>query len=91
MRTRHDWPVLIEQWRASGLSRKAFCRTHDLPYQSFLWNMRRREESGTGEFRQLILKEEQPHDRIDYHFADGRCVSFPLSASKELIRFLLSL
>ncbi len=91
MTTKHDWPLWIEQWRTSGLSKLAFCKANQLPYQSFLWNVKRREDDSGGEFKQLILQDTSGHDRIDYHFPDGRCVSFPLSAPRELIRFFLSL
>jgi len=40
-RTRHQWADLIEQWRRSGQSARAFCRSQGLGYASFCqWRRR---------------------------------------------------
>lgn len=89
MRSKQNWPALILEWQQSGLSKVAFCKDKGLSYQSFLWQLRRGEQRSDGEFKRLVVREALPDDRIDYHFADGRCVSFPVSAPRELIRFLI--
>lgn len=47
-RTRSQWAELIEQWRASGQSARAFCRAQGLGYASFC-QWRRRLDSETAE------------------------------------------
>jgi hypothetical protein len=90
MRSKQNWPALILDWQQSGLTKVAFCKDRGISYQSFIWNLKRVDRSDEGEFRQIVVHDTSPGERIDYHFPDGRCVSFPVSTPRELIRFLIA-
>ncbi|MFN8698284.1 MAG: IS66 family insertion sequence element accessory protein TnpA [Flavobacteriales bacterium] len=91
MRSKQNWPALILEWQESGQTRAAFCKDRGISYQSFLWNLKRMSRPEEGEFRQIMVHDMAAGERIDYHFSDGRCVSFPVSAPRELIRFIIGL
>lgn len=91
MRTKQNWPQVIADYDQSGLSKMAFCKTRNVSYQSFLMHWKRSQEKVSDGFEQIVLSDNLTHDRIDYHWADGRCVSFPVSTPKETIRFLIGL
>ncbi len=91
MRTKQDWPALILEWQESGQNKVVFCKERGISYQSFLWNLKRDGRSTQGEFRQLVVQDSLESHRIDFHFPDGRWVSFPTSAPREFIRFLITL
>jgi hypothetical protein len=91
MRTKQDWPKVIADYHASGLSKMAFCKENNLSYQSFLMHWKRSLTSEPAGFRQVLVNTNESLHRIDFHFADGRCVCFPVDTPKDVIRFLLSL
>jgi hypothetical protein len=93
MKTKHNWPEIIETWKSSGKSKQEFCKDHELVYATFLYNLKKLQtsRSANGVFQQVMFDSNIIADRIDYHFADGRCICFPASASKDMIRFLVSL
>lgn len=91
MKQKQNWKEIIEAWKASGKSKLAFCKEREVSYQSFLMHFKRTNQDEATGFRQINLVGTEPSDRIDFHFPDGRCVSFPRETSKELIRFLVSL
>jgi len=92
MKERKNWIELIEKWELSGLSKHAFCNQEALSYQRFLYHTKKcLQEAEHGAFQQVNIGVKSSDDKIDYFFCDGRRVSFPLSTSKEMIRFILSL
>lgn len=92
MRSKHNWEVLLAEWESSDMSRKKFCVAKGLSYQSFLYHFKKKESARfNGGFRQIAIADSQNGDRVDYYFADGRRISFPLVTPREMIRFLLSL
>jgi hypothetical protein len=58
---------------------------------SFTISKKQTAPSAKGTFEQVMFDGNIISDRIDYHFADGRCISFTASSSKDIIRFLVSL
>jgi hypothetical protein len=36
-RTRDEWNVLVEQWKASGKTMSAWCREHQIPKTTFVY------------------------------------------------------
>jgi hypothetical protein len=93
MRIKHNWSEILETWKSSGKSKQQFCKESGLVYPTFLYNLKKLEgvAPDSGRFQQVILEGASGMDRIEYHHSDGRCISFPVSAPKELIRFLVSL
>ena len=93
MKTKHNWAEILETWKSSGKSKQQFCKENELVYATFLYNYKKLQTapSAHGAFQQVMLDGTIISDRIDYHFADGRCICFPASASKDMIRFLVSL
>lgn len=91
MRTKQNWPLVIEEYHKSGKSKVAFCKENNVSYQSFLMHLKRSEDVTSDGFRQIVVGSDPISDRIDFHLADGRCVCFPLDTPKDMIRFLLSL
>ena len=92
MRSKHDWDALLTEWASSDMSRKRFCDSKGLSYQSFLYHFKKKESTRFNSgFRQISIADAHSSDRVDYYFADGRRISFPLITPRELIRFLLSL
>ena len=92
MTTKINWDQQVEDWKASGLSKLAFCKERSLAYHSFIYFSKRPPvcETDNG-FQQVVLQSSDLVNRIDFPFTDGRCVSFPSSTPKEVIRFLVSL
>lgn len=91
MRTKQNWPDVIEEFHQSGKTKVAFCKDRGVSYQSFLMHFKRSQETVDDGFKQILVNGNASPDRIDYYFTDGRCVSFPLNTPKDIIRFLLSL
>jgi hypothetical protein len=91
MRTKQNWPQVIADFHQSGLNKVAFCKDRGVSYQSFLMHLKRSEGVESKGFEQIVLGSDLSPDRIDYHWADGRCVSFPVSTPKDTIRFLIGL
>lgn len=92
MKIKVNWTEQIQKWEASGMNKLAFCKQESLHYQSFLYHTKRRiQQEDKGSFQQLRIGAGVVDDKIDYFFCDGRRVSFPVSTSKEMIRFVLSL
>jgi hypothetical protein len=91
MRSKKNWLALFLEWQESGQTKSAFCKDRGISYQSFLWNLKRMNRSEEGEFRQIMVHDMSAVEHIDNHFPDGRCVSFPVSAPRELIRFIIGL
>lgn len=92
MKERKNWIELIEKWETSGMSKQAFCNRESLSYQTFLYHTNKRlQRVEHGAFQQVSIGVKSGDHKIDYFFCDGRRVSFPVSTSKEMIRFILSL
>jgi hypothetical protein len=91
MRTKQNWPQVIEEFHQSGKTKVAFCRDRGVSYQSFLMHFKRSQDNADAGFQQILVNSNLSSDRIDYYFTDGRCVSFPIGTSKEIMRFLVSL
>lgn len=89
MRTKHNWPQLIEDWKSSSQNKHSFCKERGICYQSFLHQFKATNQVQSGQgFQQVFLNST---DRIDFHFTDGRCISFPITTPKDIVRFLVSL
>ncbi len=83
---------MIENWESSGLSKQAFCYERGLIYPTFLYHLRKLEETvDSGTFQQVLLGSSFGTDKINYFLCDGRCVSFPINTPKEVIRFIPSM
>ena len=54
-------------------------------------HLKRSSESASDGFRQIVVGADLVNDRIDFYYPDGRCVCFPVSTPKDVIRFLVSL
>jgi len=91
MKIKQNWSEFIDAWKISGLSKQAFCKSKGIPYHSFLYHVNKKINSDSGGFRQVVLQNLDGADRIEFHFPDGRCVCFPVSTPKEIVRFLVSL
>jgi hypothetical protein len=93
MKTKPNWPEILETWKSSGKSKQQFCKEYELVYATFLYNWKKLQTApaASGRFQQVMFEGNIISERIDYHFADGRCICFPASASKDMIRFLVSL
>jgi len=92
MSTKSNWTQELADWAASGLSKKKFCESRGLRYQSFIYHFGRSQPNRkTHSFEQISLPDVQFSDRVDFYFSDGRCVCFPVSTPKEVVRFLVSL
>jgi len=91
MRTKQNWPLVIEEFDKSGLSKVSFCKDRGISYQSFMMHFKRSQEDHSTGFRQIAFGGNVKIDeRIDFYFPDGRQISFPISVPKEIIRFLVS-
>lgn len=87
-----NWKGHLAAWESSGQSKKKYCEEKGLSYQSFVYHFSRSKISKEDGFSQVqISNPAMDHEKIDYHFADGRTVSFPCQVPKELIRFILSI
>ena len=82
---------MIEEFQKSGKSKVEFCKERGIGYQSLLTHLKRSGEATVGGFRRLVVGGVNHDEKIDFHFPDGRCVSFPVTAPKEMIRFLVGL
>ena len=92
MNTSNNWPEEIHAWSASGLSKQKFCNDRGLAYQSFLYHFNRKKvKEEPSSFRQVILPDLKRDEQIEFHYSDGRCVCFPVSTPKDIVRFLVSL
>jgi len=87
-----NWKEHLAAWESSGQSKKKYCDTNGLSYQSFVYHFNRSKISKEDGFSQVqISNQAVGHEKVDYHFADGRTVSFPYHVPKDLIRFILSI
>ena len=91
MKTKQNWPELITEFHNSGKSKIAFCKDRGVSYQSFLMHLKRTHEGVQGGFQEIVLQGTTSSDRIEFHFPDGRIVSFPITTPKDTIRFLVNL
>ena len=86
------WKEHLAAWESSGQSKKKYCAENGLSYPSFFYHFSRSKFSKDDGFAQVhISNPAVDQGKIDYHFADGRTVSFPCNVPKEMIRFILSI
>ncbi len=86
-----NWKEHVASWTYSGISRKKYCEENRLSYHSFLYHLNQLNELSEAGFSQVRITNPETHDKIDYHFADGRIVCVLVNALKEMIRFILFL
>ena len=87
---------MIEQWKGSGLSQKAYCRQQNLSYHVFhYWYKVYRDEKGTtpsdnSTFVPLRLQQSLSHTAVmELVLLDGKRILFHQQPSADFIRALL--
>lgn len=91
MKNTTDWTGILEQWKASGLSKQKFCKEQGLVYHSFLYNLKKSERGSSKSFQRIVVSDLQNADRIDFYFPDGRRISAPTSTPKDTLKFLAAM
>jgi hypothetical protein len=87
---------LIEQWKGSGLSQKAYCRQQNLSYHVFhYWYKVYRDEKGEDSGKQasfIPLRLQQPitHSAVmELILSDGKRILFHQQPTSEFLKALL--
>ena len=78
----------VELWRASGVSRAAYCRQHDLKYATFLtWFKEEAAPLASGKF--ITLSEKGvPSGGISISFPNGIQLDYKGKLTESLIQYL---
>lgn len=94
--TRTEMFLMIEEWKQSGLSQKAFCREKNLRYYVFhYWYKVYRDGKGEAQsgkpcFVPLHLEgTSSPHPAMELILVDGKRILFYHQPSVDLIKALL--
>ena len=92
MTQKSNWASILAEWSASGKSKKQFCEERGLRYQNFMYHHKRAlQAEGISGFQRVRFDTVPQDVHIEYHFGDGRKVSFPIHTPKEFVRFLIGL
>ena len=80
----------VEQWIASGQNKAAYCRTHGLNYNTFVYHSKRtkQELSVTGF---TLLSPKPSTDKIKFHIPNGCYFSLPDDCSLSMLQKLVRL
>jgi hypothetical protein len=98
-KTSQDWRALIENWKTSGLTQKAFCAQQCIAYSGFhYWFKKFREDkslaiSGLGFIPVNVTSPGLERDRassIELVMPDGRRINFHDGVDAEFLRALLA-
>ncbi len=87
--------AMIEQWRTSGLSQKAFCEQQSIRYYVFhYWYKRYRlDQSGTGKnnsaFVKLQIAKPISASSVEIHFPGGIRLLFHEPVSSDYLKALI--
>ena len=89
-RTNEEINALMEEWRASGLSKKDFSASKGIKYMTLIdWFGRRQKRSNQNKFIALQVTSTHTGAFAEIHFDNMRKIILHQSVSPEFIRSLL--
>ncbi len=91
MKNTADWKVILEQYKASGLSKQKFCKEQGIVYHTFLYQFKKAEQGSSASFQRIVVSDLQTGGRIDFYFPDGRRISAPSATPKDTLKFLAAM
>ncbi len=89
-RTEEEISLLIESWRTSGKSKKAFCNENNLSYMTFIgWSSGRKKEKQKGTFVPLSVKGPFTEIFAELTLEGGAKIIFHSAVSPQYLRAML--
>jgi hypothetical protein len=90
-----DWVNIIEQWKSSGLSQSAFCKTHNINYQQFNYHYSKQNPADKVKPKLLPInmlpnRSSPITNHFMLHYPNGMKLSIPMDADPIVLKTLLT-
>jgi hypothetical protein len=93
-----DWPAIISEWQASGLTKRDFCTKRSLSYENFVYHSAKKTKQDNPSPKLLPLKiANDPSsmctaktNHFTLYYPNGTRLSIPAQADKDTLKLILS-
>jgi len=88
---KEEMQLHLSAWRASGMSKSAYCKAHGLAYHNFLYHYKRNESASSEVGFTLLSSKGCGVGKVEFHLPNGSYFLLPADCQVELLQKLVSL